>query len=61
MKEDRIIRQSLKTVYLLGQLYKVSDNEYIMKLMREAYVQGLADGIEMAIEIKKDTDKEISF
>mgnify|MGYP001604298876 CR=1 FL=1 len=58
---DKILKQSLKTVYLLGQLYKVSDNEQIMKLMREAYVQGLADGIQMAIEIKKENDKEILF
>ena len=61
MNEDKIMRQSLKTVYLLGQLYKVSDNEQVMKLMREAYAQGLADGIEMAIEIKKENDKEIPF
>ena len=58
---DRIIRQTLKSVYLLGQLYKVTDNPQAMKLMREAYVQGLADGVQMAIEIKKDTDKEIPF
>lgn len=61
MNEERIITQTLKTVYLLGQLYKVTDNPQVMKLMREAYIQGLADGGEMAIEIKKDTDKEIPF
>ena len=61
MNEDKIFRHTLKTVYMLGQLYRVSDNPQAMKLMREAYVQGLADGVQMAIEIKKDTDKEIQF
>ena len=56
MNENKIFRHTLKTVYLLGQLYKVSDNPQAMKLMREAYVQGLADGIQMAIEIKKEVE-----
>ena len=58
MNEQKIVQQTVKAIYNLGQIYNTLNDKKTMNIIQQTYIQGIADGIMLSKDIINENDKE---